>query len=77
MIHGGVPMDDRERAIDDFLERTDAPVLLASEVGGEGIDLQAASVLFNYDLPWNPMVVEQRIGRIDRIGRASKAACDS
>ena len=72
MIHGGVPMDDRERAIDDFLERTDAPVLLASEVGGEGIDLQAASVLFNYDLPWNPMVVEQRIGRIDRIGQQAK-----
>jgi hypothetical protein len=54
------------------LERTDAPVLLTSEVGGEGIDLQAASVLFNYDLPWNPMVVEQRIGRIDRIGQQAK-----
>jgi superfamily II DNA or RNA helicase len=72
MIHGGVPVDDRERAIDDFLERSDVPVLLTSEVGGEGIDLQAASVLFNYDLPWNPMVVEQRIGRIDRIGQEAK-----
>ena len=72
MIHGGVPVDDRERAIDDFLERPDLPVLLTSEVGGEGIDLQAASVLFNYDLPWNPMVVEQRIGRIDRIGQQAK-----
>jgi hypothetical protein len=41
-------------------------------VGGEGIDLQAASVLFNYDLPWNPMVVEQRIGRIDRIGQKAQ-----
>src|SRR5664279_1191189 len=72
MIHGGVGMDDREVAIDDFLERPDVDVLLTSEVGGEGIDLQAASVLFNYDLPWNPMVVEQRIGRIDRIGQQAK-----
>ena len=68
MIHGGVRPETREDAIDDFLDRRDVPVLLTSEVGGEGIDLQTASVLFNYDLPWNPMVVEQRIGRIDRIG---------
>ena len=68
MIHGLVPPEDRERAIDDFLDG--APlVLLASEVGSEGIDLQKASVVVNYDLPWNPMVVEQRIGRVDRIGQ--------
>lgn len=72
MIHGGVPVNDREQSIEDFLEREDIPVLLTSEVGGEGIDLQVASVLFNYDLPWNPMVVEQRIGRIDRIGQEAK-----
>lgn len=72
MIHGGVSIDEREAAIDDFLEQADLPVLLTSEVGGEGIDLQAASVLFNYDLPWNPMVVEQRIGRIDRIGQKAQ-----
>jgi hypothetical protein len=71
-IHGGIPIDEREVAIDDFLERPEIPVLLTSEVGGEGIDLQVASVLFNYDLPWNPMVVEQRIGRIDRIGQEAK-----
>ncbi len=71
-IHGGVAIDDRETAIDDFLENPDVSVLLTSEVGGEGIDLQVASVLFNYDLPWNPMVVEQRIGRIDRIGQLAK-----
>jgi SNF2 family DNA or RNA helicase len=71
-IHGGIPIDEREIAIDDFLERPDISVLLTSEVGGEGIDLQVASVLFNYDLPWNPMVVEQRIGRIDRIGQKAK-----
>ena len=72
MIHGGVPVNSREEYIDDFLERVDIPILLTSEVGGEGIDLQVASVLFNYDLPWNPMVVEQRIGRIDRIGQEAK-----
>jgi hypothetical protein len=71
MIHGEVPVEDRELAIDEFLDRDDVPVLLTSEVGGEGIDLQRASVVINYDLPWNPMVVEQRIGRVDRIGQES------
>lgn len=71
MIHGGVSIDDREAAIEEFLESESVPILLTSEVGGEGIDLQRASVLVNYDLPWNPMVVEQRIGRIDRIGQQS------
>lgn len=68
MIHGLVPSEDREIAIDDFLDGSPL-VLLASEVGSEGIDLQKASVVINYDLPWNPMVVEQRIGRVDRIGQ--------
>lgn len=72
MIHGGVPLAEREKAIDEFLRRRDTPVLLTSEVGGEGIDLIQASVVVNYDLPWNPMVVEQRIGRIDRIGQEAK-----
>ena len=69
MIHGGISIDDRELAIDEFLESNSVRVLLTSEVGGEGLDLQRASVVVNYDLPWNPMVVEQRIGRIDRIGQ--------
>lgn len=72
MIHGIIPVDEREIAIDEFLERNDVVVLLTSDVGGEGIDLQGASVLVNYDLPWNPMVVEQRIGRIDRIGQEAQ-----
>jgi superfamily II DNA or RNA helicase len=74
MIHGSNPpkIEEREFIIDEFLERADIPLLLTSEVGGEGIDLQKASVLFNYDLPWNPMVVEQRIGRLDRIGQQAK-----
>lgn len=72
MIHGKVRLEERDRAIADFLERSDVEVLLTSEVGGEGIDLQEASVVFNYDLPWNPMVVEQRIGRVDRIGQQAE-----
>ena len=46
-------------------------VLLSSEVGSEGLDMQFCSSMVNYDLPWNPMVVEQRIGRIDRFGQKS------
>lgn len=72
MIHGGVAIPDREKAITEFLKRQDIRVLLTSEVGGEGIDLIEACVVVNYDLPWNPMVVEQRIGRVDRIGQVAK-----
>lgn len=68
MIHGLVRSEERDNAIEDFLDGTPL-VLLASEVGSEGLDLQKASVVVNYDLPWNPMVVEQRIGRVDRIGQ--------
>ena len=71
MIRGGTLLEDRELAIDTFLLRDEVNVLLTSEVGGEGIDLQKACVVINYDLPWNPMVVEQRIGRVDRIGQES------
>lgn len=72
MMHGGVPVLERDALIEEFLERPEVRVLLTSDVGGEGLDLQRAAVLFNYDLPWNPMVVEQRIGRIDRIGQESE-----
>jgi superfamily II DNA or RNA helicase len=60
---------DKQEIIDDFSRADSAPILLSSEVGSEGLDLQFASALVNYDLPWNPMVVEQRIGRIHRIGQ--------
>ena len=46
-------------------------VLLSSRVGSEGLDFQFCHTVVNYDLPWNPMEVEQRIGRVDRIGQAS------
>ena len=58
---------------DDTIARFSDPdgprVLLSSEVGGEGVDLQFSRVVINYDLPWNPMLLEQRIGRIDRLGQ--------
>ena len=57
----------------DILERfrthAEVPVLLSSEVGSEGVDLQFSSIVVNYDLPWNPMRLEQRIGRVDRLGQ--------
>ena len=72
MIHGLVPLWEREQLIDEFLWNPDVRVLVSSEVGSEGLDLQQASVVINYDLPWNPMIVEQRIGRIDRLGQESR-----
>ena len=67
-IDGKVPVREREVFLERF-QNEDVRILLSSEVGSEGIDLQFASVMVNYDLPWNPMVVEQRIGRLDRIGQ--------
>ena len=61
----------KQDVIDDFREDDTIRVLLSSEVASEGVDLQFCRVLVNYDLPWNPMKVEQRIGRIDRIGQES------
>lgn len=61
----------KDETINRFRETGGPNVLLSSEVGGEGVDLQFAWVLINYDLPWNPMRIEQRIGRIDRLGQKS------
>jgi hypothetical protein len=69
MIHGGVKDDDRQNELERFRDPRGARLLLSSEVGSEGIDLQFCSVVVNYDLPWNPMRIEQRIGRIDRVGQ--------
>jgi superfamily II DNA or RNA helicase len=63
--------DDKDEVIREFQEREGPLVLLSTEVGSEGIDLQFAWVMINYDMPWNPMKVEQRIGRIDRLGQKS------
>lgn len=79
VIHGGVisaptdpDRDDRGKAVHRFLTDPQCRVLLSSNVGGEGLDLQRASVVINYDLPWNPAVVEQRIGRVDRYGQEER-----
>lgn len=69
MIHGDVENEQRLVEIDRFRDDPAVQVLLSSEVGSEGIDLQFCRVVINYDLPWNPMRVEQRIGRIDRVGQ--------
>ena len=66
-FHGQLKAEEKEEAIRKF--RVDHQVLISTEAGGEGRNLQFAHVLINYDLPWNPMKVEQRIGRIDRIGQ--------
>lgn len=71
ILMGGGKIDKHE-TIRLFRKSKEAKILLSSEVASEGIDLQFARVLVNYDLPWNPMKVEQRIGRIDRLGQNSK-----
>ncbi len=69
IIHGNIK--DRTQRLEHFEYDENIKVLLSSEVGSEGLDLQFCDALVNYDLPWNPMVVEQRIGRIDRVGQKS------
>jgi len=71
LISGDVPPKERTKLVDTFKEKKDMEVLLSSKVGSEGLDFQFCDTLFNYDLPWNPMEVEQRIGRLDRIGQES------
>ena len=58
---------DKQRAIDAFED--DAEILLSTEVGGEGRNLQFCRTVINYDLPWNPVTIEQRVGRVHRIGQ--------
>ena len=64
--------EQRDRAVASFRDDRGPVVLLSSEVGSEGLDFQFCARMFNYDLPWNPMRVEQRIGRLDRYGQASE-----
>jgi superfamily II DNA or RNA helicase len=67
-IKGG-PLDDKIAAIEAFWNDDGARLLISTSAGGEGVNLQVGHILFNYDLPWNPMAVEQRIGRIHRYGQ--------
>ncbi len=68
----GDEREGRASAVEEFKTIEEIQVLLSTEVGSEGLDMQFCDTIVNYDLPWNPMVVEQRIGRIDRIGQQSK-----
>ena len=69
VIHGGMNRRDRLRAQEDFRHNPEVKVLLATDAAGEGINLQRAHLMVNYDLPWNPNRLEQRFGRIHRIGQ--------
>jgi SNF2 family DNA or RNA helicase len=67
LFTGSLSQMEKELAIDDF--KHDAPVMLCSDSGGEGFNLQFCNTLINFDLPWNPMRIEQRVGRVHRIGQ--------
>jgi SNF2 family DNA or RNA helicase len=67
LFHGQMSATDKDAAVARF--RDDLPVLVATEVGGEGRNMQFANILINFDLPWNPTKIEQRIGRLHRIGQ--------
>lgn len=65
----GGPLEDKIAAMEAFWKEDGARFLICTSAGGEGINLQIGRILFNYDLPWNPMAVEQRIGRVHRYGQ--------
>jgi hypothetical protein len=69
LIHGGMGREERRKAQESFLFNPEVQVLLATDAAGEGINLQRAHLMVNYDLPWNPNRLEQRFGRIHRIGQ--------
>ena len=68
-ISGGMRRDDRRRAQDEFRQNPHVYVMVATDAAGEGVNLQRAHLMVNYDLPWNPNRLEQRFGRIHRIGQ--------
>ena len=67
IFRGGMPSKEKDAAVNRF--RRTAQIMISTESGGEGRNFQFCHVMFNYDLPWNPMKIEQRIGRLDRIGQ--------
>lgn len=68
-IHGGMGREERRKAQESFTQDKDVEILIATDAAGEGINLQRAHLMVNYDLPWNPNRLEQRFGRIHRIGQ--------
>ena len=67
LLNGSLPIEERNLVLAEFREETN--ILISTDAGGEGLNLQFANYMINYDLPWNPMKIEQRIGRVDRIGQ--------
>jgi SNF2 family DNA or RNA helicase len=72
ILYGPTPEDERHRIVQAFRSEPGPHVVLASEIAAEGLDFEFVNVMVNYDLPWNPMRVEQRIGRLDRYGQQAK-----
>ena len=68
IMYGKTPADQRQRVMKEFRNK-EFDILICSEVGSEGLDFEFCNILVNYDLPWNPMRIEQRIGRLDRFGQ--------
>lgn len=69
VIHGGVRREDRRKAVETFRNVPECVFLVATDAAGEGVNLQNAHLLVNFDLPWNPNRIEQRFGRVHRIGQ--------
>ena len=68
-LHGGAPSEKRKNLVDNFMNAPSSRVFLSTDAGSTGLNLQAAATIINIDLPWNPAVLEQRIGRIYRLGQ--------
>jgi SNF2 family DNA or RNA helicase len=68
-LHGGIPSQKREKLLTNFKENPNSRIFLSTDTGGVGLNLQSASLVINLDIPWNPAVLEQRIGRVYRLGQ--------
>jgi len=71
-LHGGIATRSRGALVDRFCQDPDVQVFIATDAGSTGLNLQSASVLVNLDMPWNPAVLEQRIGRVHRLGQRTQ-----
>lgn len=67
ILNGSMSIEERNAVLQEF--KTETEILISTDAGGEGLNLQFSNCIINYDLPWNPMKIEQRIGRVDRIGQ--------
>ncbi len=72
IFYGGLDKNQKDAAVERFRISKKLSILISTEIGGEGRNFQFCRILINYDLPWNPMKLEQRIGRLDRIGQESR-----